>query len=102
MSYKLDFSTRTISKLELLSKSNPKLLSQIFRKTVSLRRNPYPQDYKEIKNYVYGGLQGLRVDQGEYRIIYVVDEPNHEINIIAILNRNDDYKELRCFKQSDA
>ena len=101
MSYKLEFSGRTLSRLEILSKSNPKLLSQIFRKTLSLRRNPYPQDYKELKNYTYEGLQGLRVDQGEYRIIYVVDELNHEVTIITIVNRNDDYKELKLFKQSD-
>lgn len=102
MSYRLTIKEQALEKFEALSKSNPKLLSQVVRKAMSLRRNPYPQDYKELKHFSYGGLPGLRVDQGEYRIVYTVDEPNHEVVIALILNRNDGYKELRCFKQSDA
>lgn len=50
---------------------------------------------KELKNFVIEGLKGCRVDQGEYRIIYAVNEKTKTIKIGMILNRNEDYKELK-------
>ncbi|MDY6991869.1 MAG: type II toxin-antitoxin system RelE/ParE family toxin [Pseudomonadota bacterium] len=97
MSYKLEFSEKSLTKLELLSQSNAKLLRQVFIKILSLRRNPFPQDTKELKNFSYKNLKGLRVDQGEYRIIYAVDEQKGKVLIGAILNRNENYKELKNY-----
>ena len=95
MSYKLDFSNDALSKLEDLGRADAKILKQIFIKILSLRRNPAPQDFKELKNFQYGELKGCRVDQGEYRIIYAVDEPSKTVKVRHILNRNEDYKELK-------
>jgi len=97
LSYKLEFSEKSLTKLELLSQSNAKLLRQVFIKILSLRRNPFPQDTKELKNFSYKNLKGLRVDQGEYRIIYAVDEQKGKVLIGAILNRNENYKELKNY-----
>ena len=44
---------------------------------------------------MYAGFKGCRVDQGEYRIIYVVDEKNKPVKVGHIFNRNEDYKELK-------
>ncbi|MDA8174264.1 MAG: hypothetical protein M0018_06710 [Nitrospiraceae bacterium] len=48
-----------------------------------------------MQNFTYEGFKGLRVDQGEYCIIYAVDEKNKSVKIGFILNRNEDYKELK-------
>jgi len=98
LSYKLELSNEALSKLEALSKADAKLLKQVFVKILSLRRSPTPHDFKKLKAFRYGELNGYRVDQGEYRIIYAVDEKSKTIKIGHILNRNEDYKELKYIK----
>ncbi|MDA8163396.1 MAG: type II toxin-antitoxin system RelE/ParE family toxin [Desulfobacteraceae bacterium] len=95
MSYKLEFSNNALSKLEALGRSDAKKLRQIFMKILSLRRTPFPNDSKKLESFSYKGLNGYRVDQGEYRIIYAIDETNKRIIMGPILNRNEDYKELK-------
>lgn len=60
--------------------------------------SPFPHDSKKLKNFNYQGMRGYRVDQGEYRIIYAVDDGRKKVLIGLILNRNEDYKELRGLK----
>lgn len=95
MSYKLDFSNDALSRLEDLGRADAKLLRQIFVKILSLRRTPYPQDFKELKDFRFGELKGCRVDQGEYRILYAVDEQSKTVKIRHIASRNEDYRELQ-------
>lgn len=54
--------------------------------------NPYPQDIKKIK---IEGKEYLRVDSGEYRIIYRTTTA--VLTLVLIDKRNDDrvYKALR-------
>lgn len=87
-----------MSKLEALGQSDPRKLRQIFMKILSLRRSTFTQDSKKLEHFVYQGLSGYRVDQGEYRIIYAVDEKKKTVIIGPILNRNEDYKELKGLK----
>jgi mRNA interferase RelE/StbE len=98
LGYRLDFSDHSLSKLEALWRSDAKKLRQIFMKILSLRRSPFPQDSKKLENFTYRGLSGYRVDQGEYRIIYAVDEKKKTVIVGLVLNRNEDYKELRGLK----
>ena len=98
MSYKLDFSDAALSRLEALGKTDAKKLRQILMKILALRRAPFPQDSKKLENFNYQGLIGYRVDQGEYRIIYAVDEVKKMVMFGPILNRNEDYKELKGLK----
>lgn len=95
MAYGLEFSETALSKLESLGLADPKKLKQVFLKILSLRRNPMPQDSKKLKNFTYAGLSGYRVDQGEYRVIYAVNEKDKKLIIGLVLNRNEDYKELK-------
>ena len=95
MSYKIEFSGDALSKLEDLGRADAKILKQVLVKILSLRRNPIPQDCKELKNFTYEGLRGCRVDQGEYRIIYAVNEGSRVVKVGHILNRNADYRELK-------
>ncbi len=95
MSYKLDISEDVFSKLEDFGMSDAKILRQVFIKILPLRRNPKPQDCKVLQNFMYAGFKGCRVDQGEYRVIYAVDEKNKIVKVGHILNRNEDHKELK-------
>ena len=95
MGYKLDISEDALSKLEDFDMSNAKILRRVFIKILSLRRNPRPRDCKELQNFTYAGFEGYRVDQGENRVIDAVDEKNKTVKVGQILNRNEDYKELK-------
>lgn len=67
-----------------------KQFRQMVRKIFSLQADPKPQDCKELK-----GNPGIyRVDQGEYRILYTIEED--AIEVFRVGKRNDDavYKNL--------
>jgi len=98
LSYKIEFSDSALSKLERLGQSDAKKLRQVFMKILALRRTPFPQDSKKLEHFNYQGLHGYRADQGEYRIVYAVDNAKKIVLIGLILNRNEDYKELKNLK----
>ncbi|MFB2939188.1 type II toxin-antitoxin system RelE/ParE family toxin [Aerosakkonemataceae cyanobacterium BLCC-F154] len=61
-----------------------KQFKQVVKKIFSLQSNPQPQDCKKLQGYetVY------RVDQGEYRILYTIE--NNEVEVFRVGKRNDD------------
>ncbi|MBO1052784.1 MAG: type II toxin-antitoxin system RelE/ParE family toxin [Dolichospermum sp. BR01] len=67
-----------------LLKLQPKFFKQVMSKILSLIDNPKPQDYKSLKGFA----DLYRVDQGEFRIIYKIQE--EEIEIFRVGKRNDD------------
>ena len=67
-----------------LLKLQPKFFKQVMSKIITLLDNPQPQDYKSLKGYP----DLYRVDQGEFRIIYTIQE--EEIEIFRVGKRNDD------------
>ncbi|MEY3401614.1 MAG: hypothetical protein RLZZ86_1229 [Cyanobacteriota bacterium] len=67
-----------------LLKLQPKFFKQVMSKIITLMDNPQPQDYKSLK----GCPDLYRVDQGEFRIIYTIQE--EEIEIFRVGKRNDD------------
>ena len=71
-------------------RAHPKHAKLIAAKIHLLMQNPEPLDASTLRGYPY-----LRVDVGEYRVIYEVDE--EEIRILLIGKRNDDavYKQLK-------
>lgn len=56
---------------------------QVMVKVISLQSEPRPNDCKALKGY----SGGYRVDQGEYRILYTIEEET--ISIFRIGKRND-------------
>jgi mRNA-degrading endonuclease RelE of RelBE toxin-antitoxin system len=78
----------------------PKPARQIAAKIAKLRVNAYPQDSKKLH-----GSDLLRVDSGEYRIVYSVaklpdprtGQEETILNIEAIGKRNDDelYRQIK-------
>lgn len=75
---------------KFLRKLQPKHGGQLARKIEALCENPYPQDSQQLRGY-----PALRVDSGEYRIIYRVT--NLWLFVLIVGKRNDSevYKELR-------
>jgi mRNA interferase RelE/StbE len=39
----------------------------------SLSETPFPAGYKKLKNFKFGNKAGYRIRQGDYRIIYTID-----------------------------
>lgn len=68
----------------------PKVFRQIITKILELSGNPRPHDAKRIEG-------GYRVDSGEYRIWYEVDDAKHIVIIHLVGKRNDDeiYQRLK-------
>jgi mRNA interferase RelE/StbE len=64
----------------------PKQFKQMVTKIMSLQANPKPQDCKALQNYE----GGYRVDQGEYRILYTINETVKSVDIFRVGKRNDD------------
>jgi mRNA interferase RelE/StbE len=60
-----------------------KPFKQVMVKILSLQSDPKPQDCKALKGYP----GGYRVDQGEFRILYTIEE--NTISIFRVGKRND-------------
>lgn len=94
MSYSLEFSDAIFATLEELGHTDAKRLRQVFLKILSLRRSPRPPDSEQLVHFTYRGLTGFRVTQGEYRIVYAIDEKSKVVKLARILHRDRDYREL--------
>jgi len=72
------------SVLKTLNSLPLKPYKQVTMKLFSLQKNPFPQDSKKLKGFD----KSYRVDQGEYRILYLVEDD--KIRVFKIGKRNDD------------
>lgn len=88
--YSILLEDRVLKTLSNVKRYPAKIHRQITLKIFSLQYNPQPQDCKPI------GI-GFRVDSGEHRILYTVDEVEKIIRIELVGPRNDDdvYKQAR-------
>jgi mRNA-degrading endonuclease RelE of RelBE toxin-antitoxin system len=90
----LEFSQAVFDTLEDFGRSDAKHLRQVFLKILSLRRSPRPPDSEQLAHFTHRGLTGFRVTQGEYRIIYAIDEKMKMVKPARIHHRDRDYREL--------
>ena len=77
--------------LSFIQKLDPKQFKQVMNKILSLLADPHPADSKALKGYE----DLLRVDIGEYRIIYRYNN-TAAVSVLIVDKRNDDevYKQL--------
>jgi len=94
VSYSLEFSDAVFDTLEDLGHTDAKRLRQVFLKILTLRRSPRPTDSEQLSHFTYKGLTGFRLTQGEYRIVYAIDEKAKVVKLARILHRDRDYREL--------
>ncbi len=86
--YKINLSREAEKELKLLRRSQPKHASQLREKIDSLAYNPRPQDSKKVITRP----EYLRVDSGEYRILYKVFGNRKEIEIARVKHRKDVFR----------
>lgn len=83
--YRIEFDRRAQRDLRSLS---PKIVRQIQGKIGSLAENPRPQDTARVIS-----MPGvLRVDSGEYRILYEIDDKEQVVTIARIRHRREAYR----------
>lgn len=68
----------------------PKIRGQIDRRLDELRTTPRPHDARRL----VGRGKGYRLDVGEYRILYDVDDPARLVVIWRVKHRKDVYRNL--------
>ncbi len=83
---KINLAKRVIKFIQLLP---PKQAKQIAQKLTALRADPLPSDYKKLLNSHY-----MRVDIGEYRVVYQFNDDMLEIILVGKRNDDEVYKKL--------
>ncbi|MBP9692769.1 MAG: type II toxin-antitoxin system RelE/ParE family toxin [Alphaproteobacteria bacterium] len=77
--------------LEFWDSLDAKQYRQTGRKILSLLLDPYPKDSKALIGYP----EYFRVDCGEYRIIYKVEEDTIKLTLIGARNDGDVYRKFK-------
>jgi mRNA interferase RelE/StbE len=84
--YNIDFAPRTEDQLNLIPKDIRKL---IFDRIDKLKTNPRPEGVEPLQ----GTEKGLfRIRQGDYRIVYSIQDQQLLILIVRIVHRKEVYK----------
>ena len=84
-SYKLSFKRSTEKELRKIS---PPELRRVVKAIQALAHDPRPPDVRMLK----GPDRYWRVRQGNYRIVYEIDDPTKQIVIIKVGHRRDVYE----------
>ena len=81
--------------LDYLNTLDAKPFRQIVRRLLELSENSRPHDSEQLQGYRdpdVPGRKGYRLDQGEYRLLYTIDEHAHRVTIFRIGHRRDIYR----------
>lgn len=84
--YTIDFAPRTERQLNLIPKNVRKL---IFERIEKLKTNPRPEGFEPLQG-VEKGL--FRIRQGDYRIVYSIQDQKLLILIVRVVHRKEVYK----------
>lgn len=85
--YELIIDARVAKRMERLP---PKHKRQVWERIGDLASNPRPHDHKKLK-----GLAGFRIDVGEYRVLYEVDDAARTVDVYDMMHRNEGYGKVR-------
>jgi len=72
-----------------LSKLPNKIHDRIIDKIIELSERPRPRNSKKLESKEY-----YRISSGDYRILYVIKDKIKEIDIVAVDNRKDVYRNI--------
>ncbi len=73
-----------------LRRLDGKIQRQVLAKIDALAENPWPQDVKLL----HTADRIYRVDSGEYRILYTIDDEKQAVVILHVKNRREAHKNL--------
>lgn len=82
--YAVELKSSARKELESLPES---VLSRVVRKLESLTENPRPGGCKKLKGYK--DLWRIRV--GDWRVVYIIDDPAKLVSVTRIAHRRDVY-----------
>jgi len=71
-----------------MNRLDARIRRQLLRKIAALGDNPRPQDVKQLKSRD----RAYRVDSGEYRILYQIDDDRKIVWVFRVGNRKDVYR----------
>ncbi|MGB2853645.1 MAG: type II toxin-antitoxin system RelE/ParE family toxin [Dehalococcoidia bacterium] len=87
MNYRLSITRRAEKEIAHLT---PKIRRQIIEKILKLEANPRPQDIKQLK----GEEDAYRVESGDYRILFHLDDQSKQVIIFRVKHRREVYRNL--------
>ena len=82
--YKVSIKRDAEKDLSDLSKNDLRKMTQ---KIQHLAKNPRPQGCEKLK-----GEEGYRIRQGDYRVVYLVDDQEKQVRIIRVGHRREVYR----------
>lgn len=62
-------------------------LARIVRRIESLASNPWPLGSEKLS-----GAEQYRVRQGDYRIVYAIDDSARQVDVVAVAHRREVYR----------
>ena len=83
--YKLTIKPSASKELESIPKKD---LKRIIKRIGSLADNPRPPGCEKLSN-----LERYRVRQGNYRVVYGIDEKDRNISVVKIAHRREVYRQ---------
>lgn len=83
-SYAVELKSSARKELDSLTDS---VLSRIVRKLESLAQNPRPAGCKKLKGY----KDLWRVRVGDWRVVYIIDDPANLVSVTRIAHRREVY-----------
>ena len=92
MTYDLRIADRVIKEM---ASFEAKIFRQLCMRIFHLSENPRPHDSEQLKGYQdpqVPGRKGFRVDQGEYRILYTIDEQRKVVIVFRVGHRREVYR----------
>jgi mRNA interferase RelE/StbE len=87
MAYELHFKASAQKSLERIQ---PSIQSRILEKSMALAVDPRPAGCAKLK----GSDNFWRIRTGDYRIIYLIDDKRHIVDIRIIAHRREVYRDL--------
>jgi len=64
-----------------------KIHDKVINILLSLKENPFPRNSKKLR-----GREGYRIRVGDYRILYLVDDLDKNIEVISVAHRREVYR----------
>lgn len=83
-SYSLFIKKDAEKEIRALPKSD---LKRIVQKIQSLSDNPRPEGCEKLK-----GEEGYRIRQGDYRVVYLIDDAERTVRIMRVGHRREIYR----------
>ncbi len=94
MPYTLGFDAGVLKDVQRLE---AKIFRQVVVRILGLTRDPRPHDSEQIQGFKDPaglGREGFRLDQGEYRVLYMIDDANKKVTVFRVAHRKDVYRHL--------